>query len=130
MDVNKTISLTGRDDLSDTCPNLKVTLRKPRNLLEPFGNDVSQSVTSRNDAPQALSSYEIVFDYTDRDGDEHTSSGLWAQESQVSMATQTMEVGASTLCQRTVSALCQRRSQCRKFGNRMANSRRILDLFK
>ena len=92
MSIEKTISLTGRDHSSTTSHNLEVTLRKPHNLLQPFGDGATQSVTSRNDAPQALSSNEIVFRYTDRNGEKHQSSGLWAQESQVSLDTQTMEV--------------------------------------
>ena len=92
LDPEKRIELSGVDGSASDSGKLVVSLREHNRRLEPFGNGSAQNVAARSEYSQALSSYEIVFDFQAADGTEYSSTGIWAQETQVSVAAQTMEV--------------------------------------
>ncbi len=88
FDEKKTISLSGRDHSNVGASKLDISLREHQRRLEPFGNGSAPSVAGRNEYSQTLSPHEIVFDFTDADGVEYYSLGVWAQEAQISASPQ------------------------------------------
>ena len=92
LDPKKHIMLSGAHAPNVRFDELVIYLREHNRRLEPFGNGSAQNVTARSEYSQALSSHEIVFDYRDSNGVEHSATGIWAQETQVSVVAQTMEV--------------------------------------